>query len=119
MCNPGGFPWRLKELKLGDDEAYQVHDLLTEARYVWRGSRNFVQLDPSILPAHIFRGSSDRLTFAGLTDAPSIISQPQQESPRFAPCKTRISGTRTPSFTSFMYGRIATATATALAIFAA
>jgi starch synthase (maltosyl-transferring) len=45
----------LKELKLGNDGAYQVHDLLTEARYVWRGSRNFVQLDPSILPAHIFR----------------------------------------------------------------
>jgi starch synthase (maltosyl-transferring) len=45
----------LKELKLGEDEAYQVHDLLTDARYVWRGSRNFVQLDPSILPAHIFR----------------------------------------------------------------
>jgi len=45
----------LKELKLGNDEAYQVHDLLTDARYVWRGSRNFVQLNPSILPAHIFR----------------------------------------------------------------
>jgi starch synthase (maltosyl-transferring) len=45
----------LKELKLGNDEAYQVHDLLTDAHYVWRGSRNFVQLDPSILPAHIFR----------------------------------------------------------------
>jgi len=45
----------LKELKLGNNEAYQVHDLLTEARYVWHGSRNFVQLDPSILPAHIFR----------------------------------------------------------------
>jgi len=45
----------LNELKLGNDEAYQVHDQLTDARYVWRGSRNFVQLDPSILPAHIFR----------------------------------------------------------------
>ena len=45
----------LKELNLGADEAYQVHDLLTEGRYVWRGSRNFVQLDPAILPAHIFR----------------------------------------------------------------
>ena len=45
----------LKELTLGDNEAYQVHDLLTDARYIWRGSRNFVQLDPSILPAHIFR----------------------------------------------------------------
>jgi starch synthase (maltosyl-transferring) len=45
----------LKELKLGNDEAYEMHDLLTDARYVWHGSRNFVQLDPSILPAHIFR----------------------------------------------------------------
>jgi starch synthase (maltosyl-transferring) len=45
----------LKELKLGENQAYQVHDLLTDARYVWHGSRNFVQLDPSILPAHIFR----------------------------------------------------------------
>jgi starch synthase (maltosyl-transferring) len=45
----------LKELTLGDHEAYQVHDLLTDARYIWHGSRNFVQLDPSILPAHIFR----------------------------------------------------------------
>jgi starch synthase (maltosyl-transferring) len=45
----------VKELKLGNAEAYQVHDLLTDARYVWHGSRNFVQLNPSILPAHIFR----------------------------------------------------------------
>ena len=45
----------LKELRLGENQAYQVHDLLTDARYVWHGSRNFVQLDPSILPAHIFR----------------------------------------------------------------
>jgi starch synthase (maltosyl-transferring) len=35
-------------------ETYQVHDLLTDAQYVWHGSRNFVQLNPSILPAHIF-----------------------------------------------------------------
>jgi len=45
----------LEELQLGADEAYQVHDLLTDARYEWRGSRNFVQLDPKKLPAHIFR----------------------------------------------------------------
>jgi starch synthase (maltosyl-transferring) len=45
----------LKELKLGENQTYQVHDLLTDVRYVWHGSRNFVQLDPSILPAHIFR----------------------------------------------------------------
>ena len=44
-----------EELRLGSQEAYQVHDLLTDARYVWHGSRNFVQLDPSVLPAHIFQ----------------------------------------------------------------
>jgi starch synthase (maltosyl-transferring) len=37
------------------DETFQVHDLLGEARYRWRAGRNFVQLDPRIMPAHIFR----------------------------------------------------------------
>jgi starch synthase (maltosyl-transferring) len=37
------------------DQPYQVHDLLTGARYLWHGSRNFVQLDPHSIPAHIFR----------------------------------------------------------------
>jgi len=44
----------MKEFGLAAGESYQVHDLLTDATYVWRGSRNFVQLNPSILPAHIF-----------------------------------------------------------------
>jgi starch synthase (maltosyl-transferring) len=43
------------ELHLGSEESYQVHDLLTDVRYVWHGSRNYVQLNPTILPAHIFR----------------------------------------------------------------
>jgi starch synthase (maltosyl-transferring) len=43
------------QFRLGSDESYQVHDLLTDAKYVWHGSRNFVQLNPSVLPAHIFR----------------------------------------------------------------
>jgi starch synthase (maltosyl-transferring) len=42
-------------LHLGTEESYQVHDLLTDARYVWHGSRNFVELNPTVLPAHIFR----------------------------------------------------------------
>ena len=37
------------------DETFQVHDLLGEARYRWRAGRNFVQLDPHIMPAHVFR----------------------------------------------------------------
>jgi starch synthase (maltosyl-transferring) len=43
------------ELGLGSQQSYQVHDLLTDARYVWHGSRNFVQLNPVLLPAHIFQ----------------------------------------------------------------
>ncbi|MFN2508180.1 MAG: alpha-1,4-glucan--maltose-1-phosphate maltosyltransferase [Chthoniobacterales bacterium] len=38
-----------------ETDTYQVHDLLTDARYTWRGSRNYVELDPLTKPAHIFR----------------------------------------------------------------
>src|SRR2546430_1859836 len=38
-----------------EGDAYQVHDLLSDARYIWRGRRNYVELDPEIQPAHIFR----------------------------------------------------------------
>lgn len=37
------------------DRPYQVHDLLGEGRYLWHGERNYVELDPRIVPAHIFR----------------------------------------------------------------
>ena len=37
------------------DEPYQVHDLLTDQRYLWTGSKNFVQLHPDERIAHIFR----------------------------------------------------------------
>ena len=29
-----------------DGDIYQVHDLLSDARYIWRGRRNYVELDP-------------------------------------------------------------------------
>jgi starch synthase (maltosyl-transferring) len=45
----------LDGLGLNPQESFQVHDLLTEARYQWQGRRNFVQLDPHSVPAHIFR----------------------------------------------------------------
>jgi starch synthase (maltosyl-transferring) len=38
-----------------EGDTYQVHDLLTDARYTWRGRRNYIELDPEIQPAHIFR----------------------------------------------------------------
>jgi len=42
---------------LGIDAAmpYQMHDLISGARFLWNGARNFVQLDPQRSPAHIFR----------------------------------------------------------------
>jgi starch synthase (maltosyl-transferring) len=44
----------LAALGLAADQAFQVHDLLGDARYTWRGPRNFVELVPDISPAHIF-----------------------------------------------------------------
>ena len=43
----------LEELGLDRDHPYQVHDLLTGARYIWSGSRNYVELNPHVVPAHI------------------------------------------------------------------
>ena len=36
-------------------DSYEVHDLLTDVRYVWHGKRNYVALHPGVQPAHIFR----------------------------------------------------------------
>jgi starch synthase (maltosyl-transferring) len=45
----------LADYQLAPDQSYQVHDLLTDVRYLWRGARNYVELNPSVLPAHIFK----------------------------------------------------------------
>jgi starch synthase (maltosyl-transferring) len=45
----------LDALSLTPSQSYQVHDLLSDARYLWRGSRNYVQIDPRAMPAHLFR----------------------------------------------------------------
>ena len=38
-----------------EHEVYEVEDLLTGARYAWRGRRNWVRLDPRHEPAHVLR----------------------------------------------------------------
>ncbi len=45
----------LAALGVDEDRAYQVHDTLTDARFLWSGARNFVQLDSKRVPAHVFR----------------------------------------------------------------
>ncbi|HEY1326129.1 MAG TPA: alpha-1,4-glucan--maltose-1-phosphate maltosyltransferase [Casimicrobiaceae bacterium] len=49
---------------LGVDPAmpFEVHDLLTDARYRWQGAHNYVELRPAELPAHIFRVRGPRTT---------------------------------------------------------
>jgi starch synthase (maltosyl-transferring) len=46
----------LADLGLAEHDAYVVHDLLTGARYTWRGTRNYVRLDPNTdQVGHVFR----------------------------------------------------------------
>ncbi len=45
----------LGNLGIAEHQPYEVTDLLTGSRYVWRGSRNYVRLDPSERVAHVFR----------------------------------------------------------------
>jgi starch synthase (maltosyl-transferring) len=45
----------LPTLDLPPQAPFQVHDLLSGARFLWQGPRNFVSLDPTHSPAHIFR----------------------------------------------------------------
>ncbi|MGH7954282.1 MAG: alpha-1,4-glucan--maltose-1-phosphate maltosyltransferase, partial [Limisphaerales bacterium] len=51
----GWLDFPLEEFKLRPDQTYQMHDLLTDARYFWRGARNYIELNPQTLPAHILR----------------------------------------------------------------
>jgi starch synthase (maltosyl-transferring) len=43
------------ELGLEAEAPYQVHDLLSDARFFWHGASNFVALHPVSSPAHVFR----------------------------------------------------------------
>ncbi len=45
----------LEKLGLDSAQPYQVHDLLSDARFLWHGPRNYVELHPQPVPAHIFR----------------------------------------------------------------
>ncbi len=46
---------RLDDLGLAGDRPYQLHDLLSDKIFTWQGGRNYVQLVPPDVPAHIFR----------------------------------------------------------------
>lgn len=37
------------------EHTFQVHDLLSDVRFLWHGSRNWIAIDPQAAPAQIFR----------------------------------------------------------------
>ena len=45
----------LADFGLDTNEAYQMHDLLSDARFVWKGATNYIELNPEKTSAHIFR----------------------------------------------------------------
>jgi len=45
----------LDELGIDEHRPYQMHDLLSNAHYLWHGRLNYVALDPAAAPAHVFR----------------------------------------------------------------
>ncbi|HEY8475471.1 MAG TPA: alpha-1,4-glucan--maltose-1-phosphate maltosyltransferase [Chloroflexota bacterium] len=45
----------LDALELDPHQSFQVHDLLTDAYYLWHGPRNYVELNPHVVPAHVFK----------------------------------------------------------------
>ncbi len=45
----------LDELEIPQDRAYEAEDLLTGERYLWRGPRNYVELNPSRASGHILK----------------------------------------------------------------
>lgn len=42
-------------LEVAAQESFQLHDLLTDARYLCHGPKVYVELNPQVVPAHIFR----------------------------------------------------------------
>ena len=45
----------LAALGLDSEHPYQVHELLGDSRFLWTGTRNYVELNPQVAPAHVFR----------------------------------------------------------------
>jgi starch synthase (maltosyl-transferring) len=45
----------VKDLEIDLHQPYLVHDLLSDDKYIWQGERNYVEIDPQVLPASILR----------------------------------------------------------------
>ena len=45
----------VEEMGLEARQGFQVHDLLSDARFLWHGPRNYLEIDPRVSPAFVFR----------------------------------------------------------------
>jgi starch synthase (maltosyl-transferring) len=45
----------IQALGIDTEKSYQAHELLSGARYMWNGPRNYVEINPHAAPAQIFR----------------------------------------------------------------
>lgn len=45
----------LAALGLEPRRSYQLHDLVSDSRFLWQGPKLYLELDPAIVPAHVFR----------------------------------------------------------------
>ena len=44
----------LAELGLAWDRPFHLHDLLSDSHYTWQGEWNYVELNPHLMPGHVF-----------------------------------------------------------------
>lgn len=55
-----------RDIGIDDDKPFQMHDLLTDQRFIWQGSHHYILLEPSRMPAHVMavrRRSRDERDF--------------------------------------------------------
>ncbi len=45
----------LERLGIDPEQPFLVHDLLSDARYIWQGEWNYIELNPELQSAHIFQ----------------------------------------------------------------
>jgi len=51
----GWIHFPMSEFGVKNPDAFQAHDLLGGSHFLWNGPANYVELDPGVMPAHIFR----------------------------------------------------------------
>ena len=45
----------LEEMEIDPHRPYLMHDLISSDKYIWQGERNYIELNPETMPAHILK----------------------------------------------------------------